>query len=112
MVKSIGIDIIEIERFDKLIKKYGKKFLCRIFTDSEIKYAERKKNAESFAGMFAAKEAFIKAYGERKIEFYDIEILHDKNNKPSYNLHFETDLPLNLSISHNKTTAVAICIID
>ncbi|HHD82615.1 MAG TPA: holo-[acyl-carrier-protein] synthase [Bacteroidetes bacterium] len=112
MIKGVGIDIIEIKRFDNLIKRYGDKFLKRIFTKNEIEYAKKRKNAESFAGMFAAKEAYIKACGTKKLEFNEIEIIHDKNNKPLYKLNFRTDYSLNLSISHNKTSAIAICIID
>ncbi|NIA23127.1 MAG: holo-[acyl-carrier-protein] synthase [Proteobacteria bacterium] len=112
MIKGVGVDIIEIKRFDNLIEKYGDKFLKRIFTKNEIEYAKKRNNAESFAGMFAAKESFIKAYGEKKLEFNEIEIIHDKNNKPSYKPKSKTNDSLNLSISHDKTNAIAICIIE
>ncbi len=111
MIKGIGIDIIEIKRIDILIEKHGEKFLRRIFTENEINYAGKKKSAESFAGMFAAKEAYIKAVGGNGIEFKEIEILHDKNNKPFYNIKLK-NYSCNLSISHNKTIATAICIIE
>ena len=65
MIKGIGIDLIEIDRFKKAIKRQGKKFLERVFTPAEIKYCLRHKRLsyQHFAARFAAKEAFLKAIG-------------------------------------------------
>ena len=64
MIKGVGTDIIEISRIEKLLSQHSEKGLLRIFTDKEISYCSKKrKNAESFAGRFAAKEALFKATG-------------------------------------------------
>ncbi len=113
MINGIGIDIIEIERIGNLINCYGDRFLNRIFTKNEIKYGKSKSNFESFAGMFAAKEAFIKASDENGINFKDIEILHNHNKKPYYKIRiYSPGKNYSLSISHNKTNAIAFCIIS
>ena len=64
MVKGIGVDIIRIERIADILRKDGKRFLNRLFTQEEI---SRSCKAESettyFATMFAAKESILKAFG-------------------------------------------------
>ena len=74
MILGIGVDIIEIDRIEKAIKKQNK-FLEKIFTNKEIEYFQnRKMNIEVIAGNFAAKEAISKALGTgfRGISFLDI----------------------------------------
>ena len=54
----IGTDIIRISRIEKSLEKES--FKLSVFTDNEILYS---KKAETFAGIFAAKEAYLKAKG-------------------------------------------------
>lgn len=62
MVFGIGIDIIEIERIQKSVEKFGDKFLNKIFTKTELDYSLSKKNKyQHLAARFAAKEAIAKA---------------------------------------------------
>ncbi|MCK5633169.1 4'-phosphopantetheinyl transferase superfamily protein [bacterium] len=62
MIKGIGIDSVEIERF-KEWENYSQKNLLKIFTPEEIDYCLSVpcKSAERFAARFAAREAFFKA---------------------------------------------------
>jgi holo-[acyl-carrier protein] synthase len=61
---GIGIDATEIPRIAESIKRYGDRFLHRVFTEGEIAYCRRKRDfASSFAARFAAKEAAMKALG-------------------------------------------------
>ena len=67
MIKGIGIDIIEINRIEEMIKKQGK-FPERILTSSELalfKTYSGKRKAEFLAGRYAAKEAFSKSIWNR-----------------------------------------------
>ena len=64
MVIGVGTDLMEIARIAQSIARFGDRFLRRVFTQREIEYCQRKKNAaESFAARFAAKEAGAKALG-------------------------------------------------
>ena len=64
MILGIGSDITDIRRIEKVIERYGERFLARIFTDVERKRAERRaKSVETYAKRFAAKEACAKALG-------------------------------------------------
>ena len=59
-----GLDATEIARIASAIERYGDRFVHRVFTDGEIAYCRRKRDAaSSFAARFAAKEAAMKALG-------------------------------------------------
>ncbi len=59
-----GIDATEIRRIADSIERWGDRFVERVFTEGEIAYCRRKRDASSsFAARFAAKEAAMKALG-------------------------------------------------
>ena len=83
---GIGVDIVENNRFKKLIKK--KKFINRICSSREIiNFKKNNKKISYLSKRFSAKEAFVKALGSgfrNKICFNDISILNDKSGKPYF----------------------------
>ena len=114
MVTGTGIDIIEIDRIEKAIKKWGNDFLEHVFTKEEIAYAQKHKYpAQHFAARFAAKEAVLKAFGKNShIHWKDIKISNDKYGKPLClysNKNFKKRILI--SISHTHVYAVASAII-
>jgi len=114
----VGVDIIEIKRIEKSIQKSS--FIKGVFTDAEMEYYRGTgSRTETLAGFFAAKEAVSKAsgYGIRGFKLTDIEILHAELGQPFVKVHGEAikiinNRSINISISHNKTTAIAFCIIS
>ena len=75
MIIGLGSDICDIRRVERVIEKYGERFLERVFTAAERSRAMRrteKIRAATFAKRFAAKEAAAKALGTgfRKGVFY------------------------------------------
>lgn len=101
------------------------RFAERVFTPAEREYCDAKgaAAAQSYAGRFAAKEAFLKALktGWRgKIAWHDIEILNDADGVPSLNVSGEAFVLLNglgvershLSISHTTEHATAHVIFE
>lgn len=61
---GVGIDATEIGRIAESIERWGDRFVRRVFTEGEIAYCRRKRDAaSSFAARFAAKEAAMKALG-------------------------------------------------
>jgi len=124
MILSIGIDIAEVYRIRDTIARTPR-FSARVFTDAEREYCESKgaAAAQSYAGRFAAKEAFLKALktGWRgKIAWQDIEIVLDENGAPSLNITGEAAVILeklganrvHLSMSHTTEHAVAEVILE
>src|SRR5512143_1306908 len=81
MIVAIGTDAIEVERVQRAVDhpRWGERFRQRVFTAGEIAYCtKRRRNAESFAARFAAKEAVMKALGTgyaKGVWWRDIEIV-------------------------------------
>ncbi|MCK4881983.1 MAG: holo-ACP synthase [Candidatus Omnitrophica bacterium] len=114
MITGTGIDIIEIERLQKALDRWGEDFLKHIFNEEEIAYAKNKKfPAQHYAARFAAKEAIYKAFGDDKtLGWKDMTILNDENGKPYCQLkNRDPKGEILISISHTKNYAVASAII-
>ncbi len=108
MIQGIGTDIIEIERIENAIKRWGNAFLEYVYTPNEIAYAKKHKHPyPHFAGRFAAKEAVYKALGQRDLGWKDIEITNNSDGKPLCQIQSQTQSVIHLSISHSKHYAVA-----
>ena len=111
MIKGIGLDIVEMERIERLSNR-SPKFSRRILTESEIELYSNytaHRRTEFLAGRFSAKEAFSKALGTgigEHCSFLDIEVLKGGNGEPR--LMFKGE-PVNgyVSITHTKTHAAA-----
>jgi holo-[acyl-carrier protein] synthase len=66
MILGLGADLCDIRRVEKVMGRFGDRFLQRVFTDVERARAARRTeslHAGSFAKRFAAKEACAKALG-------------------------------------------------
>ena len=114
MIIGTGIDIIEIERIQKAIDRWGLSFLKHIFNDEEIDYAQKRKfPTQHYAARFAAKEAIYKAFGNNlSLSWKDMTILNDENGKTYCRLKdSHSKNKILLSISHTKNYAVANAII-
>jgi holo-[acyl-carrier-protein] synthase len=104
----VGIDIVEVGRIKGIISKKGARFLYKILSEEEINYVSRKKRfVESVSGIFAAKEAFMKAM-EKRLPFKKIRVFH-QNGKPY--IIYENKKYGDVSISHEKNYAVSVVII-
>ena len=124
MILSIGIDIVEVYRIAETLARTPR-FTERVFTETERAYCDAKGVAapQSYAGRFAAKEAFLKALktGWRgKITWHDIEILSDNDGVPSLRISGEAAtlfektgaVRSHISISHTAEHAVAQVIFE
>ncbi len=121
MLRGLGTDIIEIDRIEKVVNRYGQQFLDRLFTPSEQEYCLKYRNPiQHYAGRFAAKEAIVKALGtgiRKAVSWTDIEILNDSQGKPQVYLspevrtHF-SDPVIHISISHSKKYATSVAIVE
>ena len=114
-----GIDLVDFPRIDDMIKRHGAKFLDRIFTDNEQKYAgKNREKTEKLAGRFAAKEAILKLMGtgwRGKIAWTDIEIINNKLGQPNVTITGEVKKiadslgikHITVSITHTANFAIA-----
>jgi len=118
MIKGIGIDIIEIDRIKKAVKKYGRHFLDKVFTPNELRYCISKKQFRypELSVRFAAKEAYAKALGvgisgfgrnNKGINWKEIEIANNSQGKPSLSIRGRKSKKILVSLSHSRDYAVA-----
>lgn len=107
---GFGIDIQVIDELDIPTKdwKTSEEFL-HIFTEREIAYCETQRDpVETFAGLFAAKEAMFKAMGSNHEGYFaDWEVKHDSEGKP-----FSDICQISISHSGGFAVAVAVCPVD
>lgn len=125
MILGIGVDIVDIQRFE-LWHTYAIKKLLRIFSQEEIDYCLEKtdKSAERFAVRFAAREALYKALSyvqsNQKIPFLTLcarTTITKIDERPHILIHDAIGIDLSnviihLSLSHSRTTATAFVIIE
>ncbi len=117
-VKGCGVDLIEITRVEKALKRGS--FRERIYTKHE-RAVLASKGVQSWAARFAAKEAVMKAIGrgwQQGVPFGSIEIYSNAMGQPQVRLlepakTVAADLGIVqfvLSLSHTKELAMAYVI--
>lgn len=123
MIIGTGIDIIEV---DRVAHRAGKDngFKEFVFSPHEIQYCDSKAAPfQHYAARFAAKEAFLKAIGTgwgNGLSLNEIETFNEANGRPSLRIIGQTKEVLahlgirsiHLSLSHLKTVATAVVILE
>jgi holo-[acyl-carrier protein] synthase len=124
MIVGSGIDIAEVPRIAESLKRFGDRFLHRVFTEGEIRYCDKKANrAERYAARFAAKEAGMKAIGtgwNHGVAWRDLEVSRMPGGRPTLTFHrkaaeFAARLGAKhvaLSLSHSEQYAIAQVILE
>jgi len=63
-IVGVGTEIVECVRIARLVERHGEQFLRQVYTEEEILFCRsRKKTTETFAALWAAKEAVLKSLG-------------------------------------------------
>ena len=87
MILGIGNDLIDINRIERTLDRFGERFLDRVFTETERKKSDRRnQRAASYAKRFAAKEACSKALGtgfRRGVFWRDMGVVNLRSGKPT-----------------------------
>ena len=128
MIIGIGNDMIDIRRVERIIERYGERFLERVFTETErLKSDGRTMRAASYAKRFAAKEACAKALGtgfRQGVFWRDMGVVNLPSGRPTLELTGGAaralvlltpdghEVHIDLSITDDFPTAQAIVIIS
>ena len=112
----IGVDVVDIPRWEQRLKLGGDALLKRVYTPDELRFAAGR--PERLATRLAAKEAVLKALGTgiRGIALRDVEVRVDARGKPTITLgppaaRRASQLGLEgiaISLSHEEGYAMAI----
>ncbi|NMW19643.1 MAG: holo-[acyl-carrier-protein] synthase [Chlorobiaceae bacterium] len=117
---EVGVDIVDLDRIERVYRRYGMRFLQRFLSDREIAVCLHKPQViASVAGRFAAKEAVVKALGtgfSGDVHWKSFEILNDEQGRP-FVLYadpgcFPFGCSIKISIAHDCHSAIATALID
>ena len=123
-VLGIGVDMVQVERIQHSLDRFGERFMKRVFTEGEIAYCiSMKFAARHFAARFAAKEAVSKAFGTgvgKAMGWRDIDVHKKKSGEPFLVLHGGAESLAKeramksawISLSHTEHHAVAMVVIE
>lgn len=120
---ATGVDLVNIARIERIVQRYGERFLQRIYTERERTFA-RGRPAE-LAARFAAKEAVAKALGVGMrllsplgVGWHDVEVLNERSGRPYVVLHGRAQAlaqsqgltEWSISLSHDGGMAIAFVV--
>ncbi len=124
---KLGCDLVEVERFQRVVDRYGDLFLDRVFTPEERAYCEQRKAAfrvQSYAARWAAKEAIAKALGtgiggKKGPDWREIAVRANEAGEPTVffsgkAIELVKAIKLEdvtLSMSHERKMALATCLL-
>ncbi len=120
-MKGLGCDVCGVSRMEEMLAHEQR--LSRVFTEAEQRYIfGHVRAAETAAGLFAAKEALVKALGTgfKGLFVSEIEIGHTESGAPYYIMNEKTLAALTLtgaqsaflSISHDAGVAMAVVVLE
>jgi holo-[acyl-carrier protein] synthase len=124
VIVGIGIDLVDIDRVERLIDAKGQRALRRLFTADEVEYAlGRALPAQHLAARLAAKEAAFKALAgnalAKRISWREIEVVRGDHG-PTLSLHGRASdraaeigvTSIWVSLTHSGTTAGAVVVLE
>ena len=121
MILGIGNDLIDMRRIERLLERFGKRFIERIFTDLEHtkgqKYLSISRSSwvAHYAKRFAAKEACVKALGtgfRYPISWQDIEVVSLSSGQPTLNVIGGAGVRLKHMTPSNMTAQIHLSLTD
>src|SRR5438309_10269868 len=123
-VLGIGVDLVECERIQHSLDRFGDRFLRRVFTDGEIEYSMSMKfPARHLAARFAAKEAVSKAFGTgigKSMGWRDMDVRKKESGEPFLVLSGGAEqmakergiVKVWISLSHTEQSASATIVLE
>lgn len=116
MIYGTGTDLCDIQRIERLHRRYGERFEQRILPHAQERRTHP--SAAFLAGRFALKEAAAKALGfgiGARLSFADMCICAEGAPRITLSLNAQKNWPnvrLHGSISHDGSYAIAFCVAE
>ena len=124
MIYGIGIDLVEIDRVERMLAQHGNRFSERVLAQSEQEaFSACVRPAFFLANRFAAKEALSKALGtglRYPVTLHSISVRSEASGRPQ--LAFHGALPAylegcgvaraHLSLTHERGMACAMVVLE
>jgi holo-[acyl-carrier protein] synthase len=114
---GLGIDVVDVPRFARLLERWGDRLLERLFTpDERASCARTARPPVHLAARFAAKEAIVKALGGGAASWREIEVPRRPGRGVEANLKGRIARRLGrrrllISLTHTERTAAAVAMV-
>ncbi|WP_156850440.1 holo-ACP synthase [Bartonella refiksaydamii] len=116
MIIGLGNDLIDIRRIERMLVRYGDRFVQHIFTDVEQTKSENlRKRSSSYAKRFAAKEACAKALGTGiacGVSWKNMGVVNLSSGKPIMKLTDRAQIQLQKLLPPHHEAAIHLSITD
>lgn len=124
MIHGIGTDFVEVSRLEKILQRWGDRFIGKVYSQNEINYCQNKAfPAMHYAARFAAKESFLKSLGiglGMGVKLKEIEVINNPQGYPVLKIHEKIKdnldklgiTAIHISITHTREHAHAIVILE
>lgn len=120
---GLGLDIVDLRRIGAIHARRGEPFILRFCRPGEWQPRQGAALIEHIGGLFAAKEAVMKAIGSgwgKGVGFRQIEVVRTADGAPSVRLHAAAAARANglgvahihLSITHERSYAAAVAVLE
>lgn len=122
-IAGVGVDIAAVSRFERILERHGERFITRICRPGEMRDQHPNRRAQHLGGLFAAKEAVLKALGtgwDQGLGFLQVEVTRDPGGRPTIRLHGPAARRarelgasrVHVSITHDRGIAAAIAVLE
>lgn len=122
-VVGIGIDLVELPRIARLHARHGEAFERRFCRPGERLERRGEALVQHLGGLFAAKEAVLKALGTgwaQGLGLLQVEVARGDGGAPCVRLHGEAERRaaalgvgrIHLSITHERGHAAAVAVLE
>ena len=122
-ILGIGLDIVDLRRIRRIHDQHGSRFVRRYCAPGEAQAREGDALIEHLGGLFAAKEAMLKALGTgwaQGLGFRQIEVVKGPSGAPEVRLHGAAAARAellgvtrtHLTITHERAYAAAFAILE
>lgn len=124
MIAGIGVDLVDLNRIERLLNEYGERFAERVLAPIELEAYQASTRPTAFlANRFAAKEALSKALGtglRHPVTLHAISLVSDETGRPELRFHGEMPAYLSgrgivrshLSLTHEGGLACAMVVLE
>jgi len=124
MIAGIGVDIVEVSRFQSMLDRYGNRVAEKLLSQSELaQFKQSKQQASFLSKRFAAKEAAVKALGcgfGQGIWYQTIEVINLPSGQPLLKFHGQAAARMSrkhilssfVSLSDEKNAVVAMVLLE